>query len=127
MTKKATSRKVGLKVSNEDSPYKLKVIGNKVLVEEEPMEPTVDVKSGLTQDVCDAISSGKIILAEESKFALTKCPYRGTVLSVGERCKVVKVGDRIHFAQFGTQRFQYKDKQFLIMHEADVHGFYDRC
>lgn len=124
--KKAKLKKSGLKVF-EDSPYTLQVIGNKILVEEEPMEPTPDVKSGLTKDVCEAISSGKIILAEESKYALMKCPYKGTVLSVGERCKKgVKVGDRIHFAQLGTQRFQYKEKQFLIMHEEDVHGFYDR-
>ena len=107
-----------------DNPKYLQVIGNKVLVEEEPMAPTPDAKSGLTQEVCDALASGKLVLADESEFALIKYPYKGTVISVGERCKYVKVGDRIQFAQLGVQRFPFEGKQYLIMHEDDVHGNY---
>jgi len=118
------SRSHGLKALN-DSPFKLQVVGEKVLVEEELLQPTPDKASGLTQDVCDAIASGKLVLAETSEYALLKYPYKGTVLSVGERCKYTKVGDRVQFAQFGVQRFQFEGKQFLIMHEADIHGFYE--
>jgi len=108
-----------------DSPYKLQMIGNKVLVEEEPIEATPDIKSGLTQDVVDAIASGKLILTDESRFALYKYPYKGTILSLGGRCKKgLKVGDRISFAQYGNHRFQFQGKQFLVMHEDDVHGTY---
>ena len=119
-TEKSMSR--GLKGS--DNPKYLQVIGNKVLVEEEPMVPTPDAGSGLTQEVCDALASGKLVLADESEFALIKYPYKGTVLSVGERCKHVKVGDRIQFAHLGVQRFPFEGKQYLIMHEDDVHGNY---
>lgn len=126
MTKKVMKRVVGSKVSNEDSPYKLQVIGEKVLVEEEPIEATPDKATGLTKEVCESINSGKLLLPEVSEFALMKYPYKGTVLSVGERCRYTKVGDRIHFAQFGVQRFEFQGKQFLVMHEADVHGFYEK-
>lgn len=100
------------------------MLGKKVLVEEEPMEATPDAKSGLTQDVCDAISAGRLVLSGQSEYALMKYPYKGTVLSVGERCKYTKVGDRIHFASLGVQRFEFRGKQFLVMHEDDVHGQY---
>jgi len=126
MTKKAISRKAGLKVLSKDSPYKLQMLGQKVLMEEEPMELTPDVKSGLTQDVMDMVSSGKLILPDEGKFMISKYPFRGTVLSVGKGCKEVKVGDRIHFAPLGVHRFEFFGKQYLIAHEDDVHGFYDR-
>lgn len=117
------SENLGSKASS-DSPYNLQMIGRKVLVEEEDLEATPDVKSGLTRDVCDALSSGKLVLSDESKFALFKYPYKGTVLSVGEKCRKIKTGDRIHFASLGVQRFEFRGKQFLVMHEEDVHGTY---
>lgn len=112
----------GLKDS--DSPYDLKMVGKKVLVEEEPIEATPDKGTGLTQDVCDAIKSGLLVLSDQSEFALMKFPFRGTVLSAGGQCKYAKVGDRIHFAPLGVQRFQFRGKQFLVVHEDDIHGFY---
>lgn len=115
--------KPGLKVSI-DSPHKLQMIGRKVLMEEEPMELTPDIKSGLTQDMMNLISSGKLLLPDEGKFMISKYPYRGTVLSVGEKCKHVKVGDRVHFAPLGVHRFEFQGKQYLIAHEEDVHGTY---
>lgn len=117
------SSKPGLRVSS-DSPYCLKVIGRKVLVEEEPIELTPDVGTGLTQEVVKMISEGKLVVPEDAKYAVEKFPFKGTVLSVGERCKHIKVGDRIHFARGGVQRFQHEGKQFLVMHEEDVHGTY---
>lgn len=116
------SRSHGLKDS--DSPYQLKMIGHKVLMEEEPMEAVPDAKSGLTKEVCEAISEGRLVLSDQSEYALYKYPFKGTVLSVGERCKYVKVGDRVHFAPLGVQRFEFRGKQFLITHESDVHGTY---
>lgn len=107
-----------------NSPYKLQMIGEKVLMEEEKMELTPDIKSGLTKDVMDLISSGNLILPDEGRFMISKYPFRGTVLSVGKDCRYVKVGDRIHFAPLGVHRFEYDGKQFLIAHEDDVHGTY---
>lgn len=116
------SRSLGLKDS--DSPYHLQMVGQKVLVEEEPMEATPDAKYGLTQDVCDALAAGRLVLSDQSEYALIKYPFRGTVLSVGGRCNWVKVGYRILFAPFGVQRIEFRGKQFLIMNEEDVHGPY---
>lgn len=121
-SEKEKSRSLGLKDS--DSPYNLKMVGRKVLVEEEPLEATVDKASGLTKEVCDALSSGLLVLSDQSEYALMKYPFKGTVLAVGERCKWVKVGYRIHFAKLGYQRFEFRGKQFLVMHEDDVHGTY---
>lgn len=101
------------------------MVGNKVLMEEEAMELTPDIKSGLTQDVMDMVSSGKLVLPDEGRFMISKYPFRGTVLSVGDRCKYVKVGDRIHFAPLGVHRFEFDGKQYLISHEDDVHGYYN--
>mgnify|MGYP001560164598 FL=1 len=95
-------------------------------MEEEPMELTPDAKSGLTQEVMDMVSSGKLVLPDEGKFMISKYPHRGTVLSVGPLCKYIKVGDRIHFAPLGVHRFEFTGKQYLIAHEDDVHGTYDR-
>src|SRR3990167_6872627 len=120
---KVKSRNLGLKDS--DSPYKLRMVGRKVLVEEEPMEATHDNASGLTKDVVEAIKNGKLVLSDQSEYALMKFPFRGTVLSVGEKCKYTKAGDRIHFAPLGVQRFEFRGKQFLVMHEEDIHGFYE--
>lgn len=117
-----SSRSLGLKDS--DSPYQLKMVGKKVLVEEEPLEATPDKGTGLTQEVCDAIKEGRLVLSDQSEYALMKYPFKGTVLSVGERCKHTKVGDRVHFAPLGVQRFQFRGKQFLVMHEDDIHGTY---
>lgn len=100
------------------------MLGEKVLMEEEPIELTPDIKSNITQGVCDLIESGKIILPDDGKFMISKFPYRGTVLSVGSRCREVKVGDRIHFAPMGVHRFEFEGKQYLISHERDVHGIY---
>ena len=114
----------GLKDSS-DSPYQLKVIGRKILVEEEPIEITPDVGTGLTEDVVKMISGGKLVIPDVNKYALEKFPYKGTILSCGEKCRYYKVGDRVHFARGGVQRFQFAGKQFLVMHEEDVHGKYE--
>ena len=123
-TSSSTERSRSLGLKGSDSPYELKMIGHKVLMEEEPMEAVPDAKSGLTKEVCEAISEGRLVLSDQSEYALYKYPYKGTVLSVGERCKYIKVGDRVHFAPLGVQRFEFRGKQFLITHEADVHGTY---
>lgn len=116
------SRSLGLKDS--DSPLRLQMIGDKVLVEEEPLEHTIDDASGLTESVVSSIKSGLIVLSDESKYAVMKYPFKGTVLSVGERVFSIKVGDRIHFAPLGVQRFRFNGKQYLVMHKDDVHGKY---
>lgn len=119
----AKSSKPGSKDSS-DSPYNLKVLGEKVLVEEEPIDFQVDEASGLSEAVIDMLKSGKLALPDDGKYFASKYPCIGTVLSVGERVKKVSVGDRIHFAQLGVQRFEFKGTKFLVMHEADVHGTY---
>ena len=125
MTKKVTSRKAGLKGSSKDSPYKLQMIGTKVLVEEEPIEMTADISSGLTPDVVEMLKSGKLCLPDAGEFMVNKFPFVGTILSVGGRCKRnLAIGERIHFARQGNQRFEHEGKQFLVMDEQDVHGFY---
>lgn len=108
-----------------DSPYTLKMVGRKVLVEEEALEITADVGTGLTEDVVKMISAGNLVLPDEAKYAIEKFPFKGTVLSAGSKCKHVRVGDRIHFARLGVQRFQFQSKQYLVMHEEDVHGTYE--
>jgi len=108
-----------------DSPFGLKMVGKKVLVKEEPLELTPDVGTGLTPEVVEMIKGGKLCLPDEGKYALEKFPFKGTVLSVGGQCKQIKVGDRVHFARLGVQRFQFKGEQFLVMHEDDVHGTYE--
>lgn len=126
MTKKAISPKAGSKVSNKDSFYKLQMIGTKILVEEEPMELTADVKSGLTKEVVEMISNNTLFLPDQGKYMVLKFPFAGTVLSVGGRCKRgLKVGDRIKFATRGNERIEHEGKQFLVMDEQDVHGIYE--
>ena len=125
MTKKATSQRVGLKDSSKDSPYKLQMVGTKVLVEEEPIELTADISSGLTPDVVEMIKAGSLLLPDQGKYMVEKYPYVGTILSIGSRCKKGLIaGERIHFARQGVQRFDHEGKQFLVMDEQDVHGFY---
>ena len=126
MTKKVISPKAGLKDSNKDNPYSLVMIGTKVLVEEEAMELTADVASGLTKEVVEMIATSKLILPDAGEYMIKKFPFVGTVLSVGGRCKKgLKIGDRIHFARQGNQRFEHMGKQFLVMDEQDVHGYYN--
>lgn len=124
--KKAKLKKSGLKGSSKDSPYKLQMIGTKVLVEEEPITLTADISSGLTPEVVEMLRSGSLLLPDQGKYMVEKYPYIGTILSVGNRCrKGLKPGDRIHFARQGVQRFDFQAKQFLVMDELDVHGYYN--
>lgn len=117
--------KPGSRGLNNLSPKTLKVLGEKVLIEEDPMEPTADIKSGLSKEVVEMLSSGSLLLPDDGKYFWQKFPFRGVVLSTGERVKKVKIGDRVQFAELGGQRFEFENKQYLIIHEWDIHGVFE--
>lgn len=98
----------------------LKAFRDMVFVKEDPIEPTIDKASGLTESVVDSINSGKLFIPDTAQYALEKYPYRGEVISVGEKVKIVSVGDRVIFGRLGGMRMNEGGEQFIALREMDI-------
>jgi chaperonin GroES len=89
----------------------LKVIGDRVMVQQDAEEET---KSG-------------IILPDSAK----EKPQRGTVIAVGEGRVLdngelapppVKVGDRIIFGKYGGTPITEGDEEFILLNSSDIYA-----
>ena len=115
MTRKVTSRKVGLKVLNDIC-----------IVEEDPIDYEVDKPSGLSKDVVDSIKSGKLFIPETAEFYAKKYPCTGKLLYQGPKCKNgIPIGSRVLFARGGAIRDKINGKEYAIMRECDIHAILD--
>lgn len=111
----------------EKSPFGLRAVNDYYIIEEESIELTVDKKSGLTQDVIDALESKRIVLPEISEGFADKFPFRGKVVSKGDKTKYEEIqpGTRVMFARLGGMRWNIGDKQYVNLKESDLHAIID--
>ena len=102
----------------------LQALNDFLIIEEEPIELTVESVSGLTKDVVGAIKEQRIILPDIAKNFADKFPFRGYVVSKGKDCTCdeVQVGSRVMFARLGGQRWVDCDKQYITIREKDLHA-----
>lgn len=61
-------------------------------------------------------TKGGIVLVHKPK---EKC-VDGTVLAVGEKVTVVKVGDHVYFKKFGGEEIVSDDKTYMVFDEDDI-------
>lgn len=87
----------------------LKPLADRVLIEPTPAE--------------EKTASG-IIIPDAAK----EKPLRGTVVAVGNGKKdepmTVKEGDTVLYGQYSGTEIKIKDKNYLIMKEADIYGVF---
>ena len=97
------------------------------VIEEEPIEPTVDKASGFTPDVVSSIKSGLLVIPDVGQYALDKFPFRGKIISKGDktRYKEIQIGTRVMFARLGGQRWTENDSQYITIREKDIHAIID--
>lgn len=114
MTKKATSRKVGLKVLND-----------MVLIEEDKPQIEADKPSGLTKDVVSMINSGKLVIPDIAEFYVKKYPCTGIVRKVGPKVSTIKVDDKVLFARQGGLREKIDNKDYIFIRICDIHAVLD--
>lgn len=105
----------------------LRALNDYYIIEEEAIELTVDKQSGLTQDVIDAIETKRIVLPEIASGFADKFPFRGVIVSKGDRTKYEEIqpGTRVMFARLGGMRWNIGDKQYVNIKEADLHAIVD--
>lgn len=113
MTKKETSKKSGLQAIND---Y--------LIIEEDPIRLERDDRSGLTEDVINAIKDSRIVIPETAEYAANKYPFTGKVISRGTECKIedIQVGTRVMFPRLGGMRWERDGKQFINISERDIHA-----
>jgi len=117
MTKQVI-KKSGSKVSEKICSFR--AINDMAIVAEDSMTPEVDDATGLTAEVVNSISAGKLYIPEIAEYALEKYPCRGLIVSAGHLCKHVKVGDRVIFARLGGQRMLENGKSYVAIREVDI-------
>src|SRR3990167_5752740 len=117
---KMVKRKSGLRGSEAICSFK--ALNDIVIIAEDPMEPEIDKRSGLNEDVVNSIKDGKLFIPETAQYALEKYPCRGLVMSAGSKCKHVKIGDRVIFARLGGQRMLENGKSYVSIREVDIHA-----
>ena len=100
----------------------LKAIKDIVVIEEDPIEQTVDSESGLTPDVIDALKTNRLIIPEKYEAFASKFPCTGKVVSRGDRCAQVSKGDRVIFARMGGQRTKLEGITYVTIREKDIHA-----
>ena len=116
------SKKSGLKdsVSNKSG---LKVLNDRVLIKEDPIDYNVDPGSGLTKDVVDALKSSKLVVPDQMEHYVKKYPCTGEVLGVGDECGgQLKVGDRVIFARMGVMRLEHNGHKVAVCTIQDIHA-----
>lgn len=114
MTKRVTSRRVGLKALNDI-----------VIIEEDDIEYQVDNRSGLTTEVVQMVKDGKLVIPDIAEFYAKKYPCTGTVKAAGSKCKNVAVGNKVLFARQGGLRETVDNTPLIFIREIDVHAILD--
>lgn len=113
MTKKAILKKSGLRAINDI-----------VIIEEDQIGLERDDRSGLTEDVIQALKTSKLVLPEIASGFADKFPFTGRVISVGHTCKIkeIKIGTHVMFPRMGGMRWEKEGKQYINIKEDDIHG-----
>ena len=60
---------------------------------------------------------GTLIIPESAK----ESPPQGTVISVGNKCEVVKVGDSVLYTKGIGTRAEFNRTDYLILKEYEIH------
>ena len=101
----------------------IKALNDFYVIEEDPIEATVDTASGLTQEVVNALTSKKLFMPDQGKYYLEKFPFRGTVIAKGDKLKYdIPLSSKVMFARLGGQRWVENDKQYISIRERDIHA-----
>ena len=102
----------------------LRAINDFYIIEEDPIELTVDKSSGLNKDVVEALRSKKLVLPEIAEHYADKYPFTGRVVSKGDQTKYaeIKVGTHVMFARLGGMRWEENGKQMMNLREKDIHA-----
>ena len=100
----------------------LKAIRDIVIIEEDPIEQTVDSESGLTPEVIDALKTNRLVIPDKYEAFASKFPCTGKVISTGEKCYHVEEGDKVIFARMGGQRTKLDGVTYVTIREKDVHA-----
>lgn len=110
--KKEQSRKFGLKALND-----------RYIIKEDPITWEADKRSGLTNEVVEALKGSRLYLPDIGEDFARKYPCTGIVLSKGESCKFnIQVGEHVAYARLGVQRFKWEGEDLCVVVEHDLHG-----
>ena len=86
----------------------IRAVGNKVLVEKDPAKSTME---------------GGILIPERAERTPRFSPtVKGTVLSAGASCTIVKKGDRVALKAIAGDDYYVEGRQLTILREKDLVG-----
>lgn len=87
--------------------YKIKTWGDRVLIKPDP------VKSAYQSDV--------LMFPDILKDFDGDLPRTGKIIDLGPKCtKNVRVGQRVMFAKFGVNNFEYNGEKYTMCLERDI-------
>lgn len=100
----------------------LKAINDIYIIEEDPIETSYD--TGVSAEVTEALKEGKLIIPDKYKDFAEKFPYKGVIISKGDKCvrTELKIGSRVMFPRIGPMRYEFEGKTFVNIKEQDIHG-----
>ncbi|TSA58167.1 co-chaperone GroES [bacterium] len=47
----------------------------------------------------------------------------GTVISIGEEVKGIKIGDRVIYMMFSGEKLELKEEEFILLHDDEIIAF----
>lgn len=101
----------------------LRVLNDRVVIKEDPIDWHNDVGSGLTTDVTNALKDGKLVIPDTAEFYAKKYPCTGVVQNLGKACTdELKIGDRVIFARMGVLRMEVNGEKIAICTIHDIHA-----
>lgn len=119
-TKKARLKKSGLR------DLRLRVLNDRVLIEEDPIDWHNDPGSGLTKEVVAALKDSKLVIPDTAEFYAKKYPCTGTVVHFGPSCNgSLSIGDHVIFARMGVMRIEMDGKRLAVCTLQDIHAVID--
>ena len=101
----------------------IRVLNDRVLILPEEAE-----YQNLTDEVCSALKSGKLVLPEVYEGFAKKTPEWGVIVTSGDKCEYDwENGRRVHFARLASVRVEYQGKKYCLVREYDIDFVEELC
>lgn len=110
--KRTQSKKLGLKALNDI-----------YILEEDPMDITIEATSGITKDVRQAILDKRLFVPDAYESFALKFPCTGVIISTGDKTRYkLPIGTRVVFSRLGVMRYNIDGRSLADVKEADIHA-----